>query len=149
MSETYFKFPQCCCVCMKPFHTNQLIIESKSIGATYVTSQIYVPVCNECKAKHFDSNSSQQLIIALVLGLLGGLIGLFIGMDSKDFGWFGGIIAGGFVGAMIAAFFITIMNKNLPVRIIIDWQSNISMKFDNREYQKSFDEMNKHNRAFY
>ncbi len=148
MSDTYFQFPQCCCVCMKPFHTNQLITESKSYGATQMTSQIYVPVCSDCKAKHFDSNSKREVIVAVTLGIIGGLIGLLIGIDSDDLGWFGGIIVGGIVGFIIAAFFITIMNKNLPVRIIMEWQRPTRIEFDNKEYQKLFNEMNAHSRAY-
>lgn len=148
MSETYFSFPQKCCVCMGSFQTNQLITESKTYGATQLTSQIYVPVCNECKKKHFDSNDKQEIIVAVTLGLIGGLIGLLIGLESDDLGWFGGIIVGGIVGFIIAAFFISVMNRNLPVRIKLEWQGPTRIEFDNKEYQKLFDEMNKYNRAY-
>lgn len=142
MSDISFVFPQYCCVCMGPAESQELISASKSSGAYHISGQVYVPVCNKCKQEKFEQSSKEQNIIGIVLVVIGAIIGILIGIESDDIGWLGGTVIGGIAGAIIAGFFFGMMEKSLPVRLILDLHDPARMEFDNHEYHKLFHDAN-------
>ena len=143
MSDISYIFPQHCCVCMGTPDTTQLIRESKTIAGIQTNAHVDVPICSSCKQKRFRGMRKRIGIVLAVVLIPGLLIGMLAGKDSNIETWGGGLV-GFLLSALFAGWIISIMQKQLPVKIKLEWQQNPTLEFENKEYQDLFRKANGH-----
>jgi hypothetical protein len=141
MSDISYIFPQHCCVCMGTPETNERVTASKQSGATVMNATVVVPICKSCQEKHFQRMGKRIGIVMIVFAVPGLLIGLMLGGES-DIGTIGGGVVGLFASGFLAALIASMMQKQLPVKIKLEWQQDPRLEFENKEYQNLFNKAN-------
>lgn len=124
-----FRFPEQCSVCLGAPETTYRLSRSQTIGAQTTTYSLEVPICHACAAKQ----KKKELLTAIAMIGFAGLIGMLIGMGSRDIGALGGIFIGGVLGAVVYGF-----SQNYFLQPAQIEKNGNGIFFRNNQYDKLF-----------